>query len=295
MTSSLLAPLGLIAAEPLRWVDLGLKPGIELGPFTLRYYALAYVIGILVVFWHLSRMIRRPGSPLDSQQVADLLGIGMLGIIIGGRLGYATFYQPSLWTSWELFQLWHGGMSFHGGLIGVLVAVAWLCHRNRLNFLRVGDYVAVGAPFGLLLGRLANFINAELWGRPGDVPWAMVFPGAGPLPRHPSQLYEAFGEGLVLLSVLLWLFWRTDARLRPGLLSGVFIGGYGLARFTVEFFREPDAQLVEFAARTGLHMGQWLTLPLIIAGLVLIVRALRRPPLPEPSGPAGQEHSTVSD
>ncbi len=171
-------------------------------------------------------------------------------------------------------------MSFHGGLIGTVAAIAWVAWRGKLDFLRTADYIAVCVPFGLLFGRLANFVNGELWGRVTEgVPWAMVFPDGGSLPRHPSQLYEAGLEGLVLMIVLLVLFWKTRARWRPGLLVGVFTLGYGLARFTVEYYREPDQQLQEFAARTGLSMGQWLTVPMILLGLYLLLRARMRPEL----------------
>ena len=272
--------------DVLRWADLGLSQGIEIGPFMLRYYALAYLLGILLGYWHFTRMAKAPGSPITPRQVDDLIIGVTFGIIIGGRLGYATFYNPSLWTSWELLMPWNGGMSFHGGLIGVLVAMGWFCWRQKLPPLRVTDYIAVNVPIGMMLGRIANFINGELWGRPSDVPWAMVFPGAGDEPRHPSQLYEAALEGALLIVVLFWLFWRTRARWRPGLLAGVFAIGIGGGRFVVEFFREPDAQLSDFAAATGLNMGQWLTIPLIVAGIVLVVRALRRheveTPEPEP-------------
>jgi phosphatidylglycerol:prolipoprotein diacylglycerol transferase len=173
-------------------------------------------------------------------------------------------------------------MSFHGGVIGVLVAIAWVARRNRLSFIRVCDYIAVNVPFGMFFGRIANFINGELWGRPvhGDLPWAMVFPGDPlGLPRHPSQLYEALLEGALLIAIMLPLFWKTRARFRPGLLVGVFTACIAIARFIVEFFREPDPQLEQFAHDTGLSMGQWLSLPLILLGLFFIVRALMRPPL----------------
>ncbi len=270
------------AGGPIHWLDLGLKPGIDLGFFTLRYYSLAYLAGIVLAYWHLSKMIKAPGAPLAQRHADDLFFYCTIGIIIGGRLGYATFYQPELWAQpGELVKLWNGGMSFHGGLAGVVVALAWVAWRGGLNLLRVADYVAVCVPFGMMFGRLANFVNGELWGRvtDGSVPWAMVFPGAGPLPRHPSQLYEAALEGALLIVVMLWLFWRTRARYRTGLLVGVFTLGISLGRFTVEFFREPDAQLQEFAVRTGLSMGQWLTVPLILLGLVLVLRALLRPEL----------------
>lgn len=269
------------SGEPIYWVDLGLTRGIDLGFFMLRWYSLAYLAGIVLGYWHLSRMVRAPGAPMAQRHADDLFFYCTLGIILGGRLGYATFYQPELWAQpLELLKLWNGGMSFHGGLIGTIVAIAWVTWRGGLNFLRVTDYIAVCVPFGLLFGRLANFVNGELWGRAAtDVPWAMVFPDGGPLPRHPSQLYEAVLEGLVLMIVLLALFWKTRARWRSGLLVGVFTLGYGLARFTVEYFREPDAQLQQFAMRTGLSMGQWLTVPMIAIGLFLLARALLRPPL----------------
>lgn len=289
---SLFAATAGAVAEPIRWAELGLTPGIDLGFFMLRWYSLAYLAGILLGYWHLSRMVKAPGAPMAQRHADDLFFYCTLGIIIGGRLGYATFYQPSLFTgfdgegfvSWQLLRLWDGGMSFHGGLAGVLVAIAFVAWRGGLNFLRVADYIAVNVPFGMMFGRIANFVNGELWGRPSDAPWAMVFPDAGPLARHPSQLYEAALEGALLIAVLLFLFWRTRARYRPGLLVGVFTAGIALARFTVEFFREPDAQLAEFAAETGLSMGQWLTIPLIVLGLAVTVRALARPPLASGKG-----------
>ena len=223
----------------------------------------------------------------------DLFFYCTLGVIFGGRLGYALFYTggetgiPWAFTdfsgegfpSWKLLRLWEGGMAFHGGLIGVTLAMAYVAWRDRLNFIRVVDYVAVGVPMGMLLGRLANFINGELWGRVTDVPWAMVFPAADELPRHPSQLYQAGLEGLAMLIIMMSLFWFTRARYRPGLLAGVFTLGMGISRFVNEFFREPDAQLADFAARTGLSMGQWLTIPLILTGLIVVIYALRKKPL----------------
>ncbi len=279
--------LSLMAAasavhQPIYWSDLGLKRGIDLGFFTLRYYSLAYLAGIIVGYWHMSRMIRRPGAPMVQRHVDDLFFWCTLGIILGGRLGYAIFYGPQLFAHpLDLLKLWEGGMSFHGGLIGVVVAITWVTRRAGISFVRSCDYVAVCVPFGLLFGRLANFINGELWGRVAgpDVSWAMVFPGAGSEPRHPSQLYEAVLEGAVLAVVLLTLFWKTRARWRPGLLMGVFALGYGLARFAIEFYREPDAQLEDFAARTGMSMGQWLTVPMMAIGSFFIVRAVLRPAL----------------
>jgi phosphatidylglycerol:prolipoprotein diacylglycerol transferase len=286
---------GAAATGAIRWEELGLRPGIELGFFTLRFYSLAYLAGILLGYWHLSRMIKGPGSPLAQRHVDDLFFYCTLGIILGGRLGYAAFYQPSLfagWTSsetisWDLLRLWDGGMSFHGGVIGTTLAIAFVSWRGRLSFIRVCDYIAVNVGFGMLFGRLANFINGELWGRPTDVAWAMIFP-ADPtqLPRHPSQLYEAALEGALVIAVMLPLFWFTRARFRPGLLVGTFAALVSIGRFICEFFREPDAQLAEFARQTGLNMGQWLSIPLILAALALVLWALRRPELGSTRAPA---------
>lgn len=281
------------AADPIYWTDLGLKPGIALGFFTLRFYSLAYLIGVIFAYWHTSKMLKQPGAPMAQRHADDLFFYCTLGVILGGRLGYALFYTggetgiPSAFTdfsgdgfvSWKLLRLWDGGMSFHGGLAGVTAAMAYVAWRDKLNFIRVVDYVSVGVPMGMLLGRLANFVNGELWGRVTDVPWAMVFPTADDLPRHPSQLYQAGLEGLAMLVIMLALFWLTRARYRPGLLAGVFTLGMGIARFVNEFFRQPDQQLADFAARTGLSMGQWLTIPLILTGLIVVLYALRKPPL----------------
>ncbi len=281
---SVLLTTALAAAGegPIHWLDLGLKPGIDLGFFTLRYYSLAYLAGILLGYWHLTRMLKAPGAPMAQNHADDLFFYCTLGIILGGRLGYTIFYAPELWEDpVQVLQIWQGGMSFHGGLAGVVIAMAWVAWRNGLNLLRVADYISVCVPFGMLFGRLANFVNGELWGRVAgpDVPWAMVFPGAGPLARHPSQLYQAALEGALMMVIMLLLFWKTRARYRPGLLVGVFTLGISLARFIAEFFREPDAQLQELAMRTGLSMGQWLTLPLIALGLILLLRAYMRPEL----------------
>jgi phosphatidylglycerol:prolipoprotein diacylglycerol transferase len=288
---SLLAASG--AADPVYWSDLGLRPGIDLGFFTLRFYSLAYLIGVIFAYWHVSVMIKQPGAPMAQRHADDLFFYCTLGVILGGRLGYALFYTggetgiPSAftdfsgdgWVKWKLLRLWDGGMAFHGGLLGVAAAMAWVSWREKLNFIRVTDYVAVSVPMGMLLGRLANFVNGELWGRPTDVPWAMVFPGADDLARHPSQLYQAGLEGLALLVIMMLLFWKTRARYRPGLLVGVFTLGMGIARFVNEFFRQPDAQLADFAARTGLSMGQWLSIPLILTGLIVVTFAALRKPL----------------
>ena len=211
---------GSAVLQPLHWEDLGLSPvALDLGFFTLKWYSLAYLAGILLGYWHLSKMIKAPGAPMAQRHADDLFFYATLGIILGGRLGYTIFYAPELWSRpADVLKLWEGGMSFHGGLVGVVLAIAWVAWKNKLPFLRLCDYVAVCVPFGMLFGRLANFVNGELWGRVAEsrVAWAMVFPGAGDLPRHPSQLYLAGTEGLALIVLLLWLFWRTDARWRPG-------------------------------------------------------------------------------
>lgn len=277
--------LSLLAAnavsDPIYWENLGLRPYLfEIGSFQLRFYSLAYLGGVLFAYWHLSKMIKAPGAPLAQRHADDLFFYGTLGVILGGRLGYALFYKPEIWQDpISVLKLWEGGMSFHGGLLGVLAAIAFVAKRGKLNFLRVCDYIAVSVPMGMLLGRLANFINGELWGRTTDVPWAMVFPMADELPRHPSQLYQAGLEGLALLVILTLLFWATRARYRTGLLVGIFTLGMGIARFTNEFFRQPDAHLTEFAEATGLSMGQWLTIPLILVGLVVTLFAITRKPL----------------
>lgn len=291
--------LAAASDAPIYWQDLNLSPNaLTIGSFALRWYSLAYLAGILLGYWHLSRMIKAPGAPMAQRHADDLFFWCTVGIILGGRLGYATFYTggdtglPSLWADpLRLLQLWNGGMSFHGGLIGTVLAVAWVAWQGGLSFLRVMDYIAVCVPFGMLFGRLANFVNGELWGRVAglDVPWAMVFPDApGGLARHPSQLYEAALEGALLIVVMLLMFWKTRARWRPGLLAATFAFGMGLARFFVEFYREPDAQLSEFARQTGLSMGQWLTVPLMAVGLFFIARALIRPALGStaPAAPA---------
>ena len=264
---------------PVEWGSLGLDPiALQLGPLALRWYSLAYIMGILAAWWLLLRMVKRPGSPLTAKHVDDLITWATLGVILGGRLGYVLFYDPGQYLADPLsaLKLWEGGMSFHGGLAGVILAIFLYARSQQLSFLRMLDYVAVVTPIGLFLGRMANFINGELWGRPTDGTWGIIFPDAGPEPRHPSQLYEALLEGLLLLIVLKLLFWFTDARMKPGLLGGVFALGYGLSRFAIEFFREPDAQLGILPF--GLTMGQTLTLPLIAAGLYLLATCRRREP-----------------
>lgn len=281
MLSLLAASSG--AVDPIYWSELSLRPYLfEIGGFQLRYYSLAYLLGVIFAYWHLTKMIKSPGAPLAQRHADDLFFYCTLGVILGGRIGYSIFYNPDLWNNpVDVLKLWEGGMSFHGGLMGVLIAILWVTKRGNLSFLRVCDYIAVNVPMGMLLGRLANFNNGELWGRATDVPWAIVFPDgrAGDIARHPSQLYQAGLEGLALLIIMMLLFWKTRARYRPGLLVGVFTLGMGAARFINEFFREPDAQLADFAARTGLSMGQWLTIPLILIGLIVTIYAVTRKPV----------------
>ncbi len=265
----------------LHFTELGLSPiAYEIGSFKLRWYSLAYLAGILLGYWHLNRMLKSHGAPMAQRHADDLFFYATLGIILGGRVGYALFYNTALLSDPVAFlRLWDGGMSFHGGLVGVVLAISWVVWRGQLNFLRVCDYVACCVPFGMLFGRLANFVNGELWGRVTDVPWAIVFdadPKAGLMPRHPSQLYEAGLEGLLPMIMLMVLFWKTQARYRTGLLVGIFTFDLALGRFLVEFVREPDAQLSDFARETGFTMGQWLTMPLLVIGAGLIILAIVR-------------------
>jgi phosphatidylglycerol:prolipoprotein diacylglycerol transferase len=256
---------------------------IQVGPFAIRWYALAYIVGILLGWLYARALIRNERlwggpAPMTAADFDDFVLWVTLGIILGGRIGYVLFYNPAHFAAHplEVFQLWQGGMSFHGGFTGCVVAVIAFAWKRGIPILPLGDVVCAVAPIGLLLGRLANFINGELWGRVSDVPWAMAFPGAGPLPRHPSQLYEAALEGAVLLAVLALMI-RLGALRRPGTILGAFSLGYGLARSACELFREPDPQLGFLWG--GMTMGMLLSVPLIVAGVLLIWNARRRPQL----------------
>ena len=246
---------------------------VQIGPLAIRWYGLSYVAGILIGWWLLSRRARRADAPFSPEQVGDIVFFAALGGVLGGRIGYVLFYKFGTYVDdpLSIFAVWQGGMSFHGGVLGFVIATAWFARRAGVSFLSVTDFVVPAVPVGLFFGRLANFINGELWGRVTDVPWGMVFPGAGPLPRHPSQIYEAVLEGLVLFALL----WRYSAVPRPlGRVSGLFLLGYGAFRFAVEFVREPDRHL-GFIAFDFLTMGQVLSLPMVALGIALISLSAR--------------------
>ncbi len=283
---------------------------INLGSFefALRWYALAYIAGLLIG-WRIAILaMRRPSlwpnetSPMTAEQVEGLMTWVILGVVLGGRFGYVLFYQPAYYFAnpGEVLMLWQGGMSFHGGFLGVVIGGAIYCRLNTLPMAQVGDMMAMCAPAGLFFGRLANFINAELWGRPTDLPWGVVFPGEAAqsclgtngivemvdrlvCARHPSQLYEALLEGLLLGAVLLWLAWRRGALKAPGKIMGMFVAGYGMARFIIEFFRQADAQfmsaenpmgyVIAVSDSIGVTMGQLLSLPMVLLGLSIVVLA----------------------
>ena len=256
---------------------------ISIGPFAIRWYALAYIVGIIAGWFYARTIIASEKlwggpAPITVTEFDDFIIWVTLEIILGGRIGYVLFYNLPHFTAhpFEIFELWNGGMSFHGGFLGCVVATVAFALRRGLPMLSLGDVTTAVAPIGLFLGRIANFINSELWGRPTDVPWAMIFPNGGPIPRHPSQLYEAALEGLVLL-IVLGLIVRLGALKRPGLVTGAFAVGYGVARIVCEFFREPDPQLGFLWG--GLTMGMLLCIPLIAAGIGVIAFALTRQPI----------------
>jgi len=250
---------------------------VSIGPFAIRWYALAYVCGLLIGWRYCRWLAARAPTKIEARAIDDYLLWATLGVVLGGRLGYVVFYNPGHYLSnpLEIAYVWQGGMSFHGGLIGVVVATALFARKAGIPLLGLGDIVCCAAPVGLFLGRLANFVNGELFGRPTEAPWGVIFPQGGPLPRHPSQLYEAGLEGLVLFLVL-WLLVRRGGLRRHGLASGVFFAGYGAARLFVELFREPDAQIGFLAG--GVTMGQMLSLPMLLIGIGLAAWALRTRP-----------------
>jgi len=250
---------------------------VHIGPLAIRWYALAYIVGILLGWFYARAIVRSERlwggkAPLTILDFDDFVLWVTLGIILGGRIGYVLFYNLPVFAAHplQIFELWTGGMSFHGGFTGCVIAVILFARSRNIPVLSLGDVTCAVGPIGLFLGRIANFINGELWGRPTDVPWAMIFPNGGPIPRHPSQLYEATLEGIVLL-VVLAIAMRAGALKRPGLTIGIFAVGYAIARTTCEFFREPDVFLGYLIG--GVTMGQLLCIPMLAVGLWLMLRA----------------------
>ena len=247
---------------------------LHLGPLKIHWYGLMYLAAFTAFWWLGRRRARRADYPIQPDQVSDLLFYGAIGVILGGRIGYALFYglEGVLNDPLSLLRVWEGGMSYHGGMLGVFVAIAWYAHKLGTGFFNLSDFVAPLVPLGLFFGRIGNFINGELWGRTTDAPWGMVFPHVDNLARHPSSLYQAALEGLLLFTIL----WIYSSRPRPAAaVSGLFLIGYGAFRFVVEFFRQPDAHL-GFIALDWISMGQILSLPMILAGVIMMVWAYRR-------------------
>ena len=257
---------------------------VEIGPVAIRWYALAYVLGLVIGWQYVRYLAGRRIEGLTRRHADDLVVWCTLGVVVGGRLGYVLFYQPGYYFAHpgEIPVVWQGGMSFHGGLLGVLVVVVLYARLMKINLLSIGDAICAAAPIGLFFGRMANFINGELYGRASDVSWAMVFPTGGPEPRHPSQLYEAVLEGIVLFAILAVATHVGRLVQRPGTLAGIFFVGYGVARIVSEVFREPDAFLGFIMP--GLTMGQVLSLPMLLLGIFLIFRI---PPVPRAGGQTG--------
>jgi phosphatidylglycerol:prolipoprotein diacylglycerol transferase len=254
----------------------------EIGPFAIRWYALAYIAGLVGGWWYVRRLVQRPqlwpasGAPYKPEDIDDFLTWATLGVIIGGRLGYVAFYEPARFLAdpITILQVWNGGMSFHGGLLGVIGAMILFARKRQASALSLFDIIGAAAPIGLFFGRLANFINGELWGRPTDLPWGMVFPMADDLPRHPSQLYQSFGEGVVLFLACAIAI-RLGGLRRPGFVGGIFTAGYGITRFLAEYVRAFDPGIGLIGGL--ITMGQLLSLPMILAGLVLIAHSRKKP------------------
>jgi phosphatidylglycerol:prolipoprotein diacylglycerol transferase len=249
---------------------------VAVGPFAIRWYALAYIVGLLIGWRYCLALAGKPPQLVRRQDVDDFLVWATLGVVLGGRIGYVLFYKPGyyLFNPLEALYVWHGGMSFHGGAIGVTIAIVLFARARDIAVFAFADIIAEAIPIGLFFGRIANFINGELYGRPTDVPWAMIFPNGGPVPRHPSELYEAFCEG-ILLFLLLLLAERRGARRHPGVVTGLFLAGYAVARMSGELFRQPDPQLGYLIF--GTTMGQLLSIPLLVAGVAIIAWARRAP------------------
>jgi len=246
---------------------------VSLGPLAVRWYGLMYVIGFALIWWFGRMRIKaNPNGVWQQKDLDDVMFYGILGTILGGRLGYVLFYKfgDYIAVPWKIFYVWEGGMSFHGGMLGVIVALAWFARSRNQHWLSLTDFMAPLVPLGLAMGRIGNFINAELWGRPADVAWAMIFPNVDRVPRHPSQLYEFALEGVALFIILWWF----SAKPRPrGAVSALFLIGYGVFRFSVEYTREPDSFLGLLAM--GWSMGQWLSAPMAIAGIAMLIWAYR--------------------
>ncbi len=249
---------------------------VSLGPFEIRWYALAYIVGLVLGWRYCMALAAKPPNVARPQDIDDFLVWATLGVVLGGRTGYVLFYRPEYYFAnpGEILRIWHGGMSFHGGALGVMVALVLFCRQRAIPLLGLSDIIACAVPIGLFFGRIANFINDELWGRVTDVPWAMVFPNGGPLPRHPSQLYEATLEGIVLFTVLYLLQRSRVVRERRGTLTGSFLIGYGMARIIAEFFRQPDANLGFIFM--GATMGQLLSMPVLLAGAFFVWYAWKK-------------------
>jgi len=249
---------------------------ISLGPIAIRWYALAYIVGLLAGWRYCLALSRHPPHLVGRQDIDDFLVWATLGVVLGGRIGYVFFYQPAhyIFHPVEALYVWHGGMSFHGGALGVTIAIVMFTRARRVPLFAFSDIITEAIPIGLFFGRIANFINGELYGRPTQVPWAMIFPNGGPVPRHPSQLYEAFCEG-ILLFLLLFVAERLGARQRPGIVTGLFLAGYAVARMSGELFRQPDVQVGYLIF--GTTMGQLLSAPLLIAGIAIMFWAQRTP------------------
>jgi phosphatidylglycerol:prolipoprotein diacylglycerol transferase len=245
---------------------------VSLGPVAIRWYGLMYLVGLGFAYFLAMREVKAKRSPFSAQQVSDLIFYGFMGAVLGGRIGYVLFYQFDLFLKdpLYLFQIQQGGMSFHGGLLGVIFVLIMFARKTKLTLFQIGDFVAPLVPIGLGAGRFGNFLNGELWGRTTDVPWGIVFPGAGPLPRHPSQLYEFVLEGIVLFIIV---FWYTRSKRAVGSAGGLFLLGYGCFRFIVEYFRQPDDHLGLLTL--GMSMGQWLSLPMVFAGLIVMAIAFK--------------------
>ncbi|MGB6119407.1 MAG: prolipoprotein diacylglyceryl transferase [Mesorhizobium sp.] len=281
--TDLLLPL---AALPFPNIDPVL---IQIGPLAIHWYGLGYVLGILFAWWYCKRIVATPRlwandqPPMKPVDLDDFVVWAAVGVVVGGRVGYILFYDLARYLAnpLDILAVWQGGMSFHGGMLGTIIAMVLFARSRGIPPWSLLDVVAAGVPVGLGLVRVANFINSELWGRPTDVPWAFVFPNGGPEPRHPSQLYEAGLEGLILFLALAWLVWGAKKLTRPKFVGGAFVAGYGLSRIIVEFFREPDAHIGYLAGTGWLTMGMILSLPMVLAGVWAMATA-QKLPLPRP-------------